>query len=68
MMNSLTSGVINVLVYFIIGISLCGVGYKGFGAVLYKDLDKEIDNHNVALGIAIGGLFIAIAIIVSGVI
>lgn len=60
--------VISVLVYFAIGLVLFALGYKMFDFLTPFDLQKELDNHNLGAGLAVGGMFIGIAIIVGGVI
>ena len=60
--------VISVIVYFAIGLILFALGYKMFDVLTPFDLQKELDNHNLGAGLAVGGMFIGIAIIVGGVI
>lgn len=60
--------IISIVVYFLVGITFCILGYYMFGYTRKLNLNEEIDNHNKAAGIAIGGMFIAIAIIMSGVV
>ncbi len=62
------SKIVEILIYTLIGIAFCCGGYK-VTALLFKktfNLTDEIDNHNKAAGIMIAGMFIAIAIIMSG--
>ncbi|MBQ7066984.1 MAG: DUF350 domain-containing protein [Lachnospiraceae bacterium] len=54
------------VLYVAIGIVFCLIGYKILAADKHYDLNYEIDNHNKAAGIMVAGLFIAIAIIMSG--
>jgi len=58
-------GIIDTLIYFLIGIVACVIGYKVFDLLTPFNLSKEIDDHNIAAGIVIGGMFVAIAIVVS---
>ncbi|MCX7710729.1 MAG: DUF350 domain-containing protein [Clostridia bacterium] len=67
-MDRIISGVIESVIYFGIGLLLCIIGYKLLSLSKKFNLDKEIDNHNMAAGFAVAGMFIAIAIIISGVI
>ena len=58
-----------IIIYVAIGIMFCLVGYKMIEFKFRKDfkLTEEVDNHNKAVGIMLGGMFIAIGIIMSGV-
>lgn len=60
---------IEIIIYVAIGIIFCLIGYKATEKMFKKsfNLTEEIDNHNKATGIMIGGMFIAIGIIMSGV-
>ncbi|WP_425447448.1 DUF350 domain-containing protein [Dethiothermospora halolimnae] len=59
---------LSIIVYFVIGMALCTVGYKFFDLITPFDLQKEIDDHNMGAGLAIGGMFIGIAILIGGII
>lgn len=59
------NGIIQCLVYFGVGMFFCAIGYKIFDFILPFDLSKEIDNHNIAAGLAVAGMFIAIAMVIS---
>lgn len=63
------SGILSTLEYWAIGIALFAIGYYAM-VLLCKlgkiDLNKAIDDHNSAAGIAMGGFIIAIGIIISG--
>lgn len=63
------SKLIEIIIYVAIGIIFCFIGYKLTEIIFRKSfkLTEEIDNHNKATGIMIGGMFIAIGIIMSGV-
>ncbi|MGL4848927.1 MAG: DUF350 domain-containing protein [Clostridium sp.] len=53
------------IMYFFIGIIFCAIGYKIFDFILPFDLNKEIDEHNIAAGLAVAGIFVSIAIVIS---
>lgn len=55
-----------IVIYVGIGILFCIIGYKILEWDKNYDLNKEIDDHNQAAGIMVAGLFIAIAIVMSG--
>lgn len=65
----IVSKLIEIIIYVAIGIVFCIIGYKATEKMFKKTfkLTEEIDNHNKAAGIMIGGMFIAIGIIMSGV-
>lgn len=60
---------LEIFIYAIIGIGFCLIGYKLIEFKFRKEfkLTEEVDNHNKAVGIMLSGMFIAIAIIMSGV-
>lgn len=57
--------IISTIIYFVIGMIFCAIGYKVFDIITPFDLNEEIDNHNMAAGLAVAGIFIAVAIVVS---
>lgn len=57
--------ILSSIIYFAIGMVFCAIGYKVFDIITPFDLNKEIDEHNVAAGLAVAGIFIGIAIVVS---
>lgn len=57
--------IISSIIYFFIGMIFCAVGYKLFDIITPFDLNKEIDDHNIAAGLSVAGIFIAVAIVVS---
>lgn len=57
--------IISSIVYFIMGMFFCALGYKIFDIITPFDLNEEIDNHNIAAGLTVAGIFIGIAIVVS---
>ena len=63
------SKIIELIIYTLIGIVFCFIGYKITEKIYKKsfNLTEEIDNNNKAVGIMISGMFIAIGILMSGV-
>lgn len=61
--------ILELVIYVAIGMVFSIIGYKVTEKIFKKDfnLTEEIDNHNKAIGIMISGMFIAIGIIMSGV-
>ena len=57
--------IVSSIIYFVIGMIFCALGYKVFDIITPFDLNTEIDDHNVAAGLAVAGIFISIAIVVS---
>lgn len=57
--------IVSSIIYFVIGMVFCAVGYKVFDIITPFDLSKEIDDHNMAAGLAVAGIFIGVAIVVS---
>ena len=68
-MNTILMNLIEIVIYVAIGIIFCFVGYKiiEFQYRKYFKLTEEVDDHNKAVGIMLSGFFIAIGIIMSGV-
>lgn len=60
---------LEILIYVLIGVAFCFIGYKLVEFKFKKDfkLTEEVDNNNKAVGIMLGGMFVAIGIIMSGV-
>lgn len=57
------------MLYFIIGIVFCILGYLILNIFNTKyDLNKEIGEGNPAAGIMVMGMFIGLALVISGVI
>lgn len=54
------------VVYVTIGVIFCLIGYFILKLEKTYNLNEEIDNHNQAAGIMVAGLFIAVAIVMSG--
>ena len=66
---SLVNGVISSLIYFVIGIAFFMLGYVVIN--LYHrqyNLNDEIGKGNTAAGIMVAGIFIGLAVTISGVI
>ena len=68
-METIWYKLLETLIYVAIGLIFCIIGYKLIEFRFRKDfkLTEEVDNHNKAVGIMLSGLFIAVAIIMSGV-
>ncbi|MEE0060257.1 MAG: DUF350 domain-containing protein [Acutalibacteraceae bacterium] len=68
-MNTILMNLIEIVIYVAIGIIFCFVGYKiiEFQYRKHFKLTEEVDDHNKAVGIMLSGFFIAIGIIMSGV-
>lgn len=66
-MNEVLFKIIEILVYLLIGLIFFVIGYKVLSKNKHYNLNEEIDNHNKAAGIMVAGFFIAIAIVMSGV-
>ena len=66
-MQDILIKLLEALIYVGIGVSFCIIGYFILAKDKNYNLNEEIDNHNKAAGIMVAGLFIAIAIIMSGV-
>lgn len=67
--QSLIQGIGSTVLYFIIGIVFCILGYLILNIFNTKyDLNKEIGEGNPAAGIMVMGMFIGLALVISGVI
>ena len=67
--QGLLEGVGSTILYFFIGIIFCIIGYLVMKVFNKKyDLNKEITNGNPAAGLMVMGMFIGLAILISGVI
>lgn len=66
---TLLQGVTGTVIYFLIGIVTCIIGYFAILFLNKKyDLNKEIGEGNPAAGLMVMGLFIGLSIVISGVI
>ncbi len=60
--------VISTILYGLIGIALCVVGYFAFDKIAGLNLQYElVEDQNQAIGIMLAGVFIGIAIVVGAV-
>lgn len=66
-MQDILMKILEILIYIVLGLIFCIIGYKILAQNKNYNLNEEIDNHNRAAGIMVAGYFIAIAIIMSGV-
>lgn len=67
--QTLMGGVVSTVIYSALGIILCILGYLGLVVFNRKyDLNKEIGEGNGAAGLMVMGMFIGLALIISGVI
>ena len=58
--------IISTIIYGLIGIGLCILGYFSFDRLAGLDLRRElVEDQNTSLGIMLAGVFIGIAIVVS---
>ncbi|MBE6071259.1 MAG: DUF350 domain-containing protein [Clostridium butyricum] len=65
--QNLLQGIGSTLLYFAIGIALCIIGYLVIKLFNTKyDLNKEIGDGNPAAGLMVMGLFIGLALVISG--
>ena len=68
-MDTIWFKLLEIIIYVVIGIVFCFIGYKLIEFKFRKSfkLTEEVDNNNKAVGIMLGGMFVAIGIIMSGV-
>lgn len=65
-MSTFFSEAVNSLVWLIVALVFCGIGFKAFDWLTPWDLNKELaEDQNVAVGVSLAGIFIAIGLIVS---
>lgn len=58
--------IVSTVVYGVIGILLCILGYWAFDRLARLDLKSElVEDQNIALGIVLAGVFVGIAIVVA---
>lgn len=63
------SEVLSSLVWLILALVFCGIGYKFFDWITPWDLNKELaEDQNTAVGVSMAGIFIAIGLIVAALI
>lgn len=69
MKESMMNGILNSILYFVLGILFLMFGYTALNFVNKRyNLNEEIGNGNVAAGIMVFGIFVGLALIISGVI
>ena len=66
-MNDQLFKIIEIVIYLLIGLIFFVIGYKVLSKNKHYNLNEEIDNNNRAAGIMVAGYFIAMAIVMSGV-
>ena len=67
--ETLGEGLLSSIIYFVIGIIFFMLGYMIIGLINKKyNINEEIGSGNTAAGIMVAGIFIGLAITVSGVI
>lgn len=65
--QTLLEGIGSTLLYFVIGMAFCLLGYLVVKIFNKKyDLDKEIGDGNPAAGLMVMGLFIGLSLVISG--
>ena len=63
------NGILNSILYFVLGILFLMFGYTALNFVNKRyNLNEEIGNGNVAAGIMVFGIFVGLALVISGVI
>ncbi len=68
-MSGLLYGIIDTIIYSLVGIVLMGMGFFLIKLVTPFSIKKEIeDDQNISLGIIIGAVIIGISIIVASVV
>ncbi|NBC17475.1 MAG: DUF350 domain-containing protein [Bacteroidetes bacterium] len=59
---------LSTLVYGLLGIALCVLGYFAFDKIAGLNLQHElVEDQNIALGIMLAGVFVGIAIVIGSV-
>lgn len=67
--ESILSGIGSSIIYFALGILFFIIGYLAFGLLNKKyNLNEEIGKGNMAAGTMVFGIFVGLAIVISGVI
>lgn len=67
--ESLASGILNTSLYFVLGVAFLILGYVVVNLFNKRyNLNEEIGNGNVAAGLMVFGIFIGLALVISGVI
>lgn len=63
--SSLIGGMLSVSLFWLFGIAVMVAALRVFNAMLPFSVSEQIDKDNVAVGVSVGGLLTAVAIIVS---
>lgn len=67
--ETLFTGMLSTVYYYVFGLVFCVLGYLFMNLINQKyNLNQEIGEGNPAAGIMVAGLFIGLAVIISGVI
>lgn len=67
--ENLASGILNTSLYFVLGVVFLILGYVVVSLFNKRyNLNEEIGNGNVAAGLMVFGIFIGLALVISGVI
>ena len=67
--ETLASGILNTSLYFVLGVAFLMLGYVVVSLFNKRyNLNEEIGNGNVAAGLMVFGIFIGLALVISGVI
>ncbi len=62
-------GILDTVVFGLLGIGLLIFGYKAFAWSVKWNLDKELEHdHNTSVAIVVGAMFIGVSIIIAAVI
>ena len=65
-MSKLLTGLLDSLIYSVLGLLLLVIAYKVFGAVVPFDLNKELsEDDNPAVGVFMAGIFIALGLVIA---
>lgn len=62
---SLTSGLVSVAGFWLLGMVVMVIATRGFNAMLPFDVSKQIDADNVAVGVSVSGVIVAVGIVVG---
>lgn len=64
--RDLMGGILNTLLYGVLGIALAVVGFKVFDLLIKHDIEKEIfDNKNMAAAVLSGFMLLGVCIIIA---
>lgn len=62
----LLAGLLDSVIYSVLGLVLLVVAYKVFGAVVPFDLNKELaEDDNPAVGVFMAGVFVALGLVIA---